>query len=212
MATTSEKYRINALAKDFNLKSKDLITILDNAGFAGKTHMAVLEENELSIIFETLTQNNQVDITAFFKKYDDKKNAKKEEERKAKEAAKAAADEEKRKKKPAISKELRDMIDRMQRSFGTKVTAIGNDNKGRIYIDYYSAEEGEENVTLYDLNYYFNPKRYDYFPTLKYVGVIRYADAQHAETIPLYKLYTHCVDNLLFQIVYASVHNLDYSL
>ncbi|MBR6754873.1 MAG: translation initiation factor IF-2 [Clostridia bacterium] len=101
MATTSEKYRINALAKDFNLKSKDIITILDNAGLTGKTHMAVLEENELSIIFETLTQNNQVDITAFFKEYDDKKNAKKEEERKAKEAAKAAADEEKRKKKAA---------------------------------------------------------------------------------------------------------------
>ncbi|MBR2901141.1 MAG: translation initiation factor IF-2 [Clostridia bacterium] len=101
MAITSEKYRINALAKDFNLKSKDIITILDNAGLTGKTHMAVLEENELSIIFETLTQNNQVDITAFFKEYDDKKNAKKEEERKAKEAAKAAADEEKRKKKAA---------------------------------------------------------------------------------------------------------------
>jgi translation initiation factor IF-2 len=75
MATTSEKYRINALAKDFNLKSKDLITVLENAGFTGKTHMAVLEENELSIIFETLTQNNQVDITAFFKEYDDKKKS-----------------------------------------------------------------------------------------------------------------------------------------
>ncbi|MBQ4317071.1 MAG: translation initiation factor IF-2 N-terminal domain-containing protein [Clostridia bacterium] len=36
MATTSEKYRINALAKDFDVKSKDLITILDAAGFAGK--------------------------------------------------------------------------------------------------------------------------------------------------------------------------------
>ncbi len=101
MATTSEKYRINALAKDFDLKSKDLITILDNVGYTGKTHMAVLEEAELSAIFETLTQQNEIDITAFFKEYDDKKNAKKEEERKAKEAAKAAADEEKRKKKAA---------------------------------------------------------------------------------------------------------------
>ncbi len=101
MATTSEKYRINALAKDFELKSKDLITILDENGFAGRTHMAVLDESELSIIFETLTQKNPVDITAFFKEYDDKKNAKKEEQRKAQEAAKAAADEEKRKKKAA---------------------------------------------------------------------------------------------------------------
>ena len=101
MATTSEKYRINALAKDFNIKSKDLITVLDNAGLAGRTHMAVLDEAELSIIFETLTQQNQVDITAFFKEYDDKKNAKKEEVRKAQEAAKEAAAEEKRKKKAA---------------------------------------------------------------------------------------------------------------
>ena len=99
MATTSEKYRINALAKDFDLKSKDLITILDEAGFAGRTHMAVLDEAELSIIFETLTQRNQIDITAFFKEYDDKKNAKKEEQRKAEEAKRAAAEEEKRKKK-----------------------------------------------------------------------------------------------------------------
>ena len=99
MATTSEKYRINALAKDLNIKSKDLITILENAGFAGRTHMAVLDEAELSVIFETLTQQNQIDITAFFKQYDEKKNAKKEEQRKVQEAAKAAANEEKRKKK-----------------------------------------------------------------------------------------------------------------
>ncbi len=99
MATTSEKYRINALAKDFNLKSKDLITILDNTGFAGRTHMAVLDEAELSVIFETLTQQNEIDITAFFKEYDDKKNAKKEEQRKAEEEKRAAAEEEKRKKK-----------------------------------------------------------------------------------------------------------------
>ncbi len=101
MATTSEKYRINALAKDFDIKSKDLITILDNAGFAGRTHMAVLDEAELSIIFETLTQQNEIDITAFFKEYDDKKNAKKEEQRKAEEAKREAAAEEKRKKKAA---------------------------------------------------------------------------------------------------------------
>ena len=50
--------------------------------------------------------------------------------------------EEKAKKaKPSISKELRDMIDRMQRSFGTKVSAIGNDNKGRIYVDYYTRDD-----------------------------------------------------------------------
>ena len=50
--------------------------------------------------------------------------------------------EEKPKKvKPDLSKELRDMIDRMQRCLGTKVTAIGNDNKGRIYVDYYTRDD-----------------------------------------------------------------------
>ena len=41
MATTSEKIRINTLAKDFDMKSKDLLNILENAGYTGKTHMAV---------------------------------------------------------------------------------------------------------------------------------------------------------------------------
>lgn len=101
MATTSEKIRINTLAKDFDMKSKDLLNILENAGYTGKTHMAVLEEDELNLLFETITQNNQVDLTAYLKTYEDKKNARKEEERKELEAARAAAEEEKRKKREA---------------------------------------------------------------------------------------------------------------
>ena len=37
--------------------------------------------------------------------------------------------------------ELKEMIDSMQKTFSTKVSAIGNDNKGRIYIDYYSKDD-----------------------------------------------------------------------
>ncbi|MBQ0108652.1 MAG: translation initiation factor IF-2 N-terminal domain-containing protein, partial [Clostridiales bacterium] len=73
MATTSEKYRVNALAKDFDIKSKDILEIVDKDGKDKKTHMAVLNEDELSLVFETLTQKNQIDITAFFKEFDDKK-------------------------------------------------------------------------------------------------------------------------------------------
>lgn len=39
------------------------------------------------------------------------------------------------------SLELKDMIVRMQRTFGTKVSLLGNDNKGRIFIDYYTADD-----------------------------------------------------------------------
>ena len=48
---------------------------------------------------------------------------------------------QKREKMLRQSVELRDLIDRMQRAFGTKVSAIGNDNKGRIYIDYYTRDD-----------------------------------------------------------------------
>ena len=49
--------------------------------------------------------------------------------------------EEKKKKKVELSLELKELIDDMQRTLGTKVNAIGNDNKGRIYIDYYTRDD-----------------------------------------------------------------------
>ena len=49
------------------------------------------------------------------------------------------------KKKKKISKlpseELQEFISDLQRKLGTKVNLIGNDKKGRIYIDYYSQDD-----------------------------------------------------------------------
>jgi ParB family chromosome partitioning protein len=45
------------------------------------------------------------------------------------------------KPKQEQSLELKDMIARMQRTFATKVSALGNDRKGRIYIDYYNRDD-----------------------------------------------------------------------
>lgn len=45
------------------------------------------------------------------------------------------------KKIAEMSAELKDLISRMQQTFGTKVAAIGNDKKGRIYIDYYTTDD-----------------------------------------------------------------------
>lgn len=42
---------------------------------------------------------------------------------------------------PQPSLELKDMIVRMQRVFSTKVSVFGNDNKGRIYVDYYNKDD-----------------------------------------------------------------------
>lgn len=37
--------------------------------------------------------------------------------------------------------ELKELVSDLQRTLGTKVNAIGNDNKGRIYIDYYTRDD-----------------------------------------------------------------------
>lgn len=46
------------------------------------------------------------------------------------------------------SEELQDFISEMQRKLGTKVSIIGNDKKGRIYIDYYSQDDLDR---IYDI-------------------------------------------------------------
>ncbi len=47
----------------------------------------------------------------------------------------------KKKQRAELSLELKELIVDMQRVLGTKVNAIGNDNKGRIYIDYYTRDD-----------------------------------------------------------------------
>lgn len=48
---------------------------------------------------------------------------------------------EKKRIKQELSLELKELIGDMQRVLGTKVNAIGNDKKGRIYIDYYTRDD-----------------------------------------------------------------------
>lgn len=43
--------------------------------------------------------------------------------------------------KKAIGNELQEFVADMQRKLGTKVSVIGNEKKGRIYIDYYSQDD-----------------------------------------------------------------------
>ena len=62
-------------------------------------------------------------------------------EKKVKEYFLTPEEKEKRKKKIELSNELKELIGDMQRVFGTKVNAIGNDSKGRIYIDYYNRDD-----------------------------------------------------------------------
>ena len=61
MSSTLVKYRVHEVAKDFKMNSKDVAQILTDYATTPKNHMQVLEDDELDIIFEYLTQHNQMD-------------------------------------------------------------------------------------------------------------------------------------------------------
>ena len=55
-----EKYRVHEVAKDFGLPTKTITEILTKYVSAPKNHMQVLTDRDLSVIFDYLTQNNQI--------------------------------------------------------------------------------------------------------------------------------------------------------
>ena len=60
------KYPIHKVAKDFKrggkeIPSKEIMEILTNHGHPPKNHMQPLNDEELSIVFDYLTQNNPID-------------------------------------------------------------------------------------------------------------------------------------------------------
>ena len=59
MATTN-KIKVHDIAKSFNLPSKDIMNILSEYSTPPKSHSAVMTEEEISIVFDYLTQKNQI--------------------------------------------------------------------------------------------------------------------------------------------------------
>ena len=60
-------------------------------------------------------------------------------------------EQKKQKKRALASIELKNLIERMRFSFRTKVSLIGNDQKGRIYIDYYSRDDLDRISEILDI-------------------------------------------------------------
>ena len=54
----------------------------------------------------------------------------------------------KKKAKPTTTDELKEFVNQLQRKLGTKVNLIGNNKKGRIYIDYYTQDDLDR---IYDI-------------------------------------------------------------
>ena len=60
-------------------------------------------------------------------------------------------DREKEKKNALASAELRHLVERMRTTLRTKVSLIGTDKKGRIYIDYYTRDDLDRISELLDI-------------------------------------------------------------
>ena len=90
------KYRVHEVAKDFDVTSKVITEILTEYATTPKNHMQVLEDEELNVIFEYMTQHNQMtSIAEVFAdtqpKQEEKTAQKKGETAPSKDAAPAAA-------------------------------------------------------------------------------------------------------------------------
>ena len=94
-----EKYRVHEVAKDFGLPTKTVTEILTKYVAAPKNHMQVLSDHELSVIFDYLTQHNQVANIQVI--YADAYQEKAKEPPKAAPAAKPAAQQPAQQAKPA---------------------------------------------------------------------------------------------------------------
>ena len=60
-------------------------------------------------------------------------------------------EERKKKKRALASIELKQLVERMRFNFRTKVSLIGTDKKGRIYIDYYSGDDLDRISEILDI-------------------------------------------------------------
>ena len=100
------KYRVHEVAKDFDVKSNGIIEMLGTYFEGAKKAQTALTDDELDIIFETLTQGKQVET---FDEYFKVTSEKKEEPKQKKQEAPAAKEEEKTaEKKPAQDKKPAD--------------------------------------------------------------------------------------------------------
>ena len=66
MAITANKYRVHELAKDLGLPSKEIISILTEYATAPKGHSQVLSDEELSLVFDCLTQRHSATLESVF--------------------------------------------------------------------------------------------------------------------------------------------------
>ncbi len=85
--------------------------------------LVVVDDTQTQLKFANMARNNKITVRVLEKMVRDYLNPKPKNE------------------KAQQSLELKEMVSEMSRVFSTKVSVLGNDNKGRIYIDYYTKDD-----------------------------------------------------------------------
>ncbi|MBQ2378447.1 MAG: translation initiation factor IF-2 N-terminal domain-containing protein, partial [Clostridia bacterium] len=60
MAASQYQFKVNQLAKDLDMKGKDIISVLTDKGFDVKSQSS-LEALEFGVLLDTLTKQNQIE-------------------------------------------------------------------------------------------------------------------------------------------------------
>lgn len=89
--------------------------------------LVVIEDKNDQVAIAQKAHDSQMSVRELEKKVKDYLNPKKDEKELA--------------RKKEVCLELKDLVVNMQRAFATKVTAVGNNKKGRICIDYFSGDD-----------------------------------------------------------------------
>ena len=100
---SAQKIRINNLAKDLNMKSKELLEALTASGITGKTATGTLDTTEFSVLFDRLTSTNQITNMGDYLSGKADIERPKEEIKEERPAAKVAPEEKKTEEKKVIA-------------------------------------------------------------------------------------------------------------
>ena len=106
-----KKIKISEIAKDFDIKAKDIVDIANNIGMEKKSSANTLTEDELNIIFDIVMMNNQVEDFSMYtvkkpaEDITEKEKQEKEEKTEKKENAVKTEKSDKKKAKEPVKKE-----------------------------------------------------------------------------------------------------------
>lgn len=151
---------IKQLMEEFNMTQEMAADRIgkSRSAIANTLRLLTLDEKVLDLIAKgelsaghgraLVVIENKNDQVAIAQKAHDSQMSVRELEKKVKDYLNPKKDEKELARKKEVCLELKDLVVNMQRAFATKVTAVGNNKKGRICIDYFSGDDLDRICTM----------------------------------------------------------------